>query len=553
MSGVHSAGLHRVVAIVFALVSVLGYIAFIAPQIGNTAFDDAFMVARYAKHWLAGEGFSWNASDGPAYGITSAAYLFLITIVFALMHGSDAGLLASTSFVAGLLAVVAIIGMGFLTQSNQCKRRSWLHLFAVPAIVFALPFRQHSLTGMETTLSLLTNALLACAVVWVSRRRDALAVSICLAAGIATFITRPDNGLYAVFLPPLFFLATDRRLWRIAALYTLVICGLVWVSLVVNKALFGDYLPLPFYANSHGFYKGYLGAKRWNAMEAMWGFFEAASPFLLMTILTVSRQTWRQVVVPLLVVSTTFIYFGTVTQIMGWVSRYYYPSLPFVVLSCYLAVWGSTPDPISTQNVTISFTPLKLVLCTGLILILINKSVQQSAIQRWENIVIGSPHAVKSKIHYEAPSDVPLPSLGWMPSILAMSDLAEHLPEGTVLAASEYGILGARHPELVIVDILGLHDRTIAHNGFSADYVLDRQPDIIWFPHSDYTSEVAQLQDHPAFREGYDFYPGLFDYGVAIRRNSPRINAIEPALQHQFSLDYPGQVLSDHLARIMPD
>ena len=62
----------------FALLSLAFYIKTTVGELGYTDFDDAYMITRYAKHYLSGNGFSWNPVDGPAYGITSPAYLILI-------------------------------------------------------------------------------------------------------------------------------------------------------------------------------------------------------------------------------------------------------------------------------------------------------------------------------------------------------------------------------------------------------------------------------------------------------------------------------------------
>jgi hypothetical protein len=133
-------------------------------------------------------------------------------------------------------------------------------------------------------------------------------------------------------------------------------------------------------------------------------------------------------------------------------------------------------------------------------------------------------------------------------SIHAMRDLLKRMPQGVVLAASEHGLLGSEFPDLTIVDLVGLHDRTIAHHGFSAAYVLSREPDLIWFPHSDYTHAKAQILDNPAFIRDYDYFPEAYRYGIALRKNSDIYAAMKYEAEREFSRVYPGLRMSDYMA-----
>lgn len=202
-------------------------------RLGGTDFDDAFIFIRYAKHWLSGAGFSWNAADGTAYGITSFLHLFVVTLLRALTDLSDAGVLTAVSFVAALLSCVVLIVLGFLSVENAGFRKTRMPLLVVPCLLLGSSLGYHSVTGMETTLSLLANALLACCVVLWSRNRSLRGLALCLLSAYVSFLTRPDNGLYAWLLPPLFLVASDRRLWR----YSLSYAFLFVLVLVCDGAL----------------------------------------------------------------------------------------------------------------------------------------------------------------------------------------------------------------------------------------------------------------------------------------------------------------------------
>ena len=531
----------------FSLLAVAGYLKKSVGNLGYTEFDDAYMIVRYAKHWLAGEGFSWNTVDGSAYGITSPLYLIIITAVLGLTNFSDAMVLTMTSWVSGLLSLVVLVILGFIIQDSTSQKKSWLPILVVPCFLFTKTFSYHSLTGMETTLSMLCNSLLACSIVIVIKRRTTATLLLCVFIGFLSYATRPDNGLYALLLPPLFFIVTDRSFWRYAIQYIAFFSILTVCSLIINRLVFGDFLPLPFFAKTKGFYKGYLGATKWNAMAEMLTFCKAALPFLLVIVGTATRKTlWRLAAIAV-VITFTFGYYATVTQIMGFHARYYYPSIGFVVLAAYMAIFSAT----GKAHRLASHVTMELRFFFGLLILLpaFSNPVKNLSINLWRKHAIDSFSAVQSITQYQVTVNDTLPQLGWWNSIERMSDLLKQMPQETVLAASEYGVLGSRFANMTIVDLVGLHDRTVAHNGFSADYVLSKEPDLIWLPHSDYTYAVSEILDHPTFRKNYEYYPGAYDYGIALLKHSKKHIQIKEVVSREFSRIYSDLNISDYIAK----
>ncbi len=527
-----------------ALVALAWHLTMTIGDLGQTTFDDAYMLTRYAKHWLSGAGFAWNAADGPSYGVTTPAYLFVITAVLGLTHGSDAMVLTLASYLTGLLAAASLVVLGFLVQGDSGKEKSWMPLLVVPWLLLLPPFRYHSLTGMETTFSLFANSLLACSIVLTTRRRTVRALAVCLLSGLLAYTTRPDNGLYALFLPPLFFVATDRALWRYAVWYAAIFAVLLGLSLIVNRFLFGDVLPLPFYAKAKGFYEGYMGVKKWNPIKAMLLFGTAALPFLVLIVCTASKRTLPRVLAIAGVIAATFAYFMTVTQIMGMQARYYYPSLAFVLLAAFTTFFCAEAN-VRAQAVRFGFVTFLVLVA---LLPVASGAARSATAYVWERHVIPPPTAVQGVTQYQNAEKAALPKLDRWQSVLALCDLLEHVPSGTVFAASEYGLIGSRFPEMTIIDLVGLHDRMIAHDGFSAAYVVSREPDVIWLPHEDYTRTVTDLLDSPLFQKHYAYYPGAYAYGIALRTSSAKHAAIERALSLEFSRLYPGRELSDYKA-----
>jgi hypothetical protein len=98
------------------------------------------------------------------------------------------------------------------------------------------------------------------------------------------------------------------------------------------------------------------------------------------------------------------------------------------------------------------------------------------------------------------------------------------------------------------VDPLGLHDPFFAHHGFSATEFLDRKPDLIWFPHPDYSKIISSILDDPKFWAEYDYYPEAFDYGLAIRRDSKNYTSIYKAVEDVWKIYYPLQDIEKSIA-----
>ncbi|TFH48527.1 MAG: hypothetical protein E4G89_06130 [Methanothrix sp.] len=305
-------------------------------------------------------------------------------------------------------------------------------------------------------------------------------------------------------------------------------------------------MPLPFFAKANGFHQGYIGVVHWNAMAAMVTFVLVALPFLLVIVSTVSRRTYLQLLAIGVIVAATFSYYITVTQIMGRNARYYYPSLSFVVLAAFVAAFAQADEP----RIRITYSNILPRIALGFLIVMaaLPGPVRTFSIKMWGEHVIGTPVFVKAKTQYRMAASNPLPQLGWWIGIERMVDVLTCLPQGSIFAASEYGIIASGFPDLVIIDLVGLHDKVIAHRGFSADYVISRKPDLIWFPHGDYTYEVADILDNSSFQKDYEYYPGAYNFGIAIRKDSERYSEIKKVISREFRRIYPWYNLSDYVA-----
>jgi len=111
--------------------------------------------------------------------------------------------------------------------------------------------------------------------------------------------------------------------------------------------------------------------------------------------------------------------------------------------------------------------------------------------------------------------------------------MVEALEPSCSIAATEDGLLSAYARGRRIVDLSGLHDARMAHDGFSAERLLDRQrPDVLAMPHPWYGDWTRAIEAHPAFARDYIVEPAFSDAGMAMafRRDSACAQKVRRAI-----------------------
>ena len=534
------------IGIVFLLVLFSFYLFFVAANL-TTTFDDAYMFLRYAGNVLNGYGIAWNPDSVQTYGATSLLYLALVTFgraVFSFADGS--AMLVITSALLGLISLVLMwFGCLRLVKADFFKNYPLAFPLFLAVVFFLSPtFLLHATSGMDTTLALLCNTLLIfAALTWV-RKNDLASLAWLILAAYASFLARPDNLIYAVLFPVLygFFFFREQRMKMIAQ-FLISLLLLIVIDTAIKFLVFGDPLPLPFYAKTVGYDAGYTGAARWNPVNYLFDFFQLVLPFLLFFIFSLSKQTRFLSAAFFVPVTVTFAYYFSLTQIMGFGARYYFPSLPFFVIGIFLML-----DIFLQQRsfAVLVRQPVRVGIAVGTVVFFLLSPIENSLAALYEKYFIPVPVVYESKMAQGMRSN--LPELGWWQTINAMAEVASQLPAGTRVAMSEYGLIGADAPQILVIDMLGLHDPFFAHNGFSAAEFFTREPDLIWFPYPDYTRIVSSIQDDPRLWNEYEYYPGAFDYGIAIRIHSEYYEDIHRVLEKVWKDIYPDFDIENALA-----
>lgn len=504
-----------------------------------TRFDDAYMFLRFGKNFLAGHGFSWNPEDGPIYGCTSVPFLFLVTLLKAILPLQDGVLLPLASSLWGVVYIVILMNTVFshLKSNLLTTQYKYLVMTVLLVLVVGRGFLYHSFTGMDTTLSMLANVVL---IHFTLKQRQQQSIKSVLHLALAAYFAvavRPDNLLYAVLFPGLLLLENiiRNRKYTNALCFGLVFGGLLVVDLLLKKWYFGDWLPLSYFVKQNGFYEGYTDYHLWNALEYTLNILTVFSPFILIAVFATTRRTLFLALAFLVPVLSTFIWFFTSVQIMGMEARLYYPSTPFIVFGALYVLDNFITEYEAGAIKLALLSPVKVIIAFGLFLIISNGKVLAS---KYEQIFLQQHTTFKNPINHENSENSLIDKNQWFSDIEFTAKIAHAMPEGTSIAATEIGLLSALGSHIRILDMTGLQNPEIAHQGFSAQKVLSHNPDVI-FLHKGYSKMNTDLFNSSQFVQDYEIYTNVFYGGMAIRKDGSFYDAISNIVESIWSEAYP--------------
>ena len=500
-------------------------------------FDDAYMFYRYAVNIRDGLGIAWNPDGIPTYGTTSQLWTFFV-LPFTLLPLGLGHALVLASWLTGI-AALATLAAAVTRQAQSPLLRVRSMAFAAIAVPLLLNpvFAFHMTTGMDTMLSLWANAALVFAVLEYVGSPTTGKSFLVGGLSLVAVLARPDSGLCALGVPFLTWLTlSGQRRWGdlfgVCVLPALLIAG----DMLLCQWYFHVPLPLGFYAKSVHSYVGFTSHE--NAVQYAYMAGATAVPFVALLVATFERKKLALILSLLLPAVATLLYLLTVRQVMGFVGRYYIPLLPFIVLPALLSADAALArGRISLRRITVA-----LALAVGIYVVM--RPFELGLERDYTARVVPPPVAVPS---LPVTPRTPMPHYAkWYPTVPALGRVIAALPPGAVVAASEVGYIAAAAPHATIIDLVGLNDTSIGLHGFSMDRLLARAPDLIWFPHTDYTGLRAAILSDPRLYEQYVVIADAFDFGIAIRRSSALRGDVERGLQTAWRKLYPSTDLADY-------
>lgn len=500
-------------------------------------FDDSYMFYRYAMNIRHGYGMSWNPDGVHTYGLTGIPWLFCI-LPLTFFNLSVDYILRLSSFMAGLLALLALTIT--LYKNTKINLVSICAIVVFPLIYFNSFFCQ-MFTGMETMLSLLINIIVAWSALSYIKIPSVNKTYLVGALSFCAITVRPDNGLCALGIPFLLWAGFfGLRRWK--DLFGIVILPIILCILYISFCYmyFGTPVPLAFYIKSMHYYTGFMNPE--NPLSYLFDFLSYGGLFLVISILCFKGGQWKisfSFVIPVLI---TFIYLDTVRQVMGWNGRYYTPFLAYLIIPAVLGI-----DNLIQTRSWKTITAIAAVLLSVLGLCDVTHAVRRHMEAVRMRHVMPAPIAVPN-----LPIDAskPLPSIPWFVNIRQVGDkILSVLPPGSVVAASEVGYISSRNLAITIIDLAGLNNKDFALHGFSMNALLEKKPDLIWFPANDYTGQRSIIFSDKTLLKDYIIIRDAFDFGIAIRINSVNKSILEDVINKQWNVLYPGYNLKDYIVK----
>ncbi|MCD6161276.1 MAG: hypothetical protein J7K40_02560 [candidate division Zixibacteria bacterium] len=532
------------ICLIFLFIASVGFYLYKGLRHPEMILDDAYFFIRYADNFIAGLGHAWNSDGVQVYGSTSLLHFVVVVCLRWCLPFQEYVILQLSSSMMGFAAIFLMI----IICANYTKwwifHKNYLFWTAILTPLFLLNdvFVFHMLSGMDTMLGVFCNALLILFTLRLLSRWRTIDFVLLIVSAYITYLARPDNIIYAVLFPLLAVSILGNLSSKRALVIKFIIIAAVILAadLLAKNIIFGDPLPLSFYVKQSGFYESYAGTYRWNPILFIVQFISMALPFLIILLLFCKKRNMPLLLVFLSPVVLIFLYYFSITQIMGVGARYYLPALPFLVVSSSMVI-----DSRLIKNPDF----LKLTKKRVLILIIIVSPITllDNAAGLYERYILKSI-PLTDITEYAAGCNKPLPQIGYWEAIFEVAKIAEKAPRGTVIALTEHGYISAAAPHVDIIDPLGLHDRYFAHKGFSVEEFFNRQPDFIWFPHPDYTRIVQEILKSEHLWRDYDYYPTAFDYGIAIRKSSKHFDRLMDIISESWQANYGSIQMKDYLA-----
>jgi hypothetical protein len=501
------------------------------------SIDDAYMVMRYARQLLAGHGHAWNPDGVQVFGVTGTLHLLVVTLFEALLPFDDATvlMLASLCFTALALAAVAWASVSLLR--SPLGRDPWSVALGVWLFLLSQRlFISQALSGMDAMSALFANCLVGGAALALARSGSRRALLACVGAALLAILARPDDGLYAVLTPFLAVALAGPRprlplLAKLAGGLALTLAGYA----ALGTLIFGDPLPLPFYAKSMGYFSEYIGAHLWNPFEYLGQILWMWMPLLVTVTLGANRRTAPELFALLSPVVLTFAYYFSVVQIMGTDARYYLPATPLAILAAVIVIDDLRAAPDGAAE---ALSALRARWPLALLLLAAAPTILRDAEYAYRPALLTRDPTFRAAC-YERPVQGLLPKVDYESTIYHLARLAQTLPPGARLALSEHGRIGADAPQVTLDDLIALHDPQYAHHGFDPAVELARKPDAIWMPHYYYLPLWHGLMTEPRLWQEYEVWPDALNYGFAIRRDGPYRQALRSGFAGIWKHFYP--------------
>jgi len=505
---------------------------------GADIWDDAYMSARYADNVLSAGKIAWNPGGEPTYGLTSPLTLLVHVPIRFLARSNPALSVVLQSLLCGTVFVVLLAVLVWRHVESGPLGRRFVLAFVFFALAISIPHMQHHFSsGMDTMFAL---AYLTAYILLAKGQERTPSVGRALGVGLwggLAYFARPDLMLYSAAVPIAMLLlgpgATRRR-------HALLIGGVSLLTLGAQMGLarlyFGSALPLPFYAKTLNIYCGYLRQfygpvplREFASFVAVYGFLIVVAGAGLFERLRTLRQAPPAVDCGLAAATALFIayYLGFAVQIMGFASRFYYPTVPALI---FLAAQGAAAlvrAAAPSVGAGVRQVPRALFWFASLLVLYALMPEGRAALQKLQEArKQGKFGRFSVQANYT----------DFYRGYWFGLDRFSALPDDLVLATTEVGLPAVMSPRRPIICLSGLNERAFAQKEFAADRLFrEYRPDLVYMPHCSFKTIADAIGANAYFRGHYELFSAEqlsaasslnVEMGVALCKDSPHYAAM---------------------------
>jgi hypothetical protein len=441
-------------------------------------FEDAAMLMRYAQHLAEGHGIVWNVGKAPVDGATD--FLFMVTAAALIKLGLTVGqTVRGIGFVSHLLTVLIVYwGNRRLHNANiPLSFLSGLYLavgtgLSYVSAYFGTPFFALA-AAITWTLGLI---LIRDRPERVEGPRFWLVLAFAL-SGLVTGLIRPEGVILAsLMLVAILVMRGLKNSVPIIVTFGAVFLLLGGAYFLWRWDYFGYPLPNPFYK------KGGSGLHWDSYNNSLWNLLRLCLPLVVPFILGFrSRETAKQTVAYLIPILGFAMAFVLISDEMNYGARFQYALVPIALLS-----WVPLAGDAGRVGLDVFSS-------------LYRDSSKQNQFSAWEKGVYAAALVAISAglVYYSWFQNCFLTSYQQSCARPYESDgrydmgklLAEYRGKGYVIATTEAGLI-PYYSGWDAIDVWGLNDQFIAHNGsLTVEYLDQYKPEIIMF--HDYYSPLV--------------------------------------------------------------
>lgn len=457
--------------------------------------DDAFISYRYVKNFLGGIGLVYNPGER-VEGYTN--FLFVILMAF---FGNFGVNYITLSKLLGIFSGAGIIVLSYFWFKRIFPdSKNELAAFGAPVLLAAnSAFAYWSISGLETVMF---GALVFWGIYFASEKKPIMVLLLALAT-----LTRPEGGLVFVLII-IYCLATKYIPRRTAAGLTAAYALLIIPQFVFRLSYYGDLLPNPFYAKT-GWSVEYFMA----GLGYVWLFLKQYGFFGILIIVPLAGlgRIPARLRLPLFIMVIYILYIIMVGGDVLHGHRFFIVLLPIAYLLFFagLSGWLQNFDTNKYIGMAVSIM-LVAAFLTYAVPYKWMRSIRKTEIglvdgmTYWTRVI----HDTRGNDNYS-------------------------------IALSTIGAFGY-YSNAVVIDLLGLTDRTIAKNpqpvvgiettwkerNYNIPYLMKRNPDLILFSTGAKPSSPAEkaLFLSSVFRKGYYPIYHIEKYIFTIFRRKPDYN-----------------------------